>query len=505
MISRLLLGIYLGGLVSNVYSSDNKAQNNMAADTTAAQQNLSAEGVATDVTAIDFYKTGDKFHRLLTYNHGEQTFKSSQSDKFVDTVQNGSLQKYSNIETLTFNDMDFLRDGNVANLLELAGINSLKKLQDIAFVNCKNLAEPEGEKILIRCLSDVAKFNSLVISPAIGEKFPSELLKWIANEKNLEKCNSLSVLSLLVDELNEETAHAIAAIISKASKSLTTLCLSIKKSPPDSNLLGVIADSIKNSQNITYFAVSFEKDVAPDDIKTFFANINNSKDVIKTLVTMKVDFNNTSFNNPSNRDSTGMVRPVSELCQMLKNQEQLREFDMSGSQLDSVFYSKIFNEGLVNNHNIESLKLNNIINFSNDNMKDLATLLKTMQNLQELELKNCDMQHSVFSGVISSIEAISGLMSLKLDNNKLTNIGDIPTKCGKLITISIANNTLDKNTIQKMIENISKDDMRQTPLIINLQNNIDNVNDIKELHNKYISSILPSMSESKPIRFAFIL
>lgn len=510
MLYRFLFGVCLSCLASSVYSDDekqveydhNNAQNYEING--GNQAILTAEGVPEDVTSIDFYKTNNKFYKTLTYKRGEQIFTSQESDKFAEAVPSEDLRKYSNVETLTFNNIDFGTGDSVANLLELAGINALKKLENVVFVGCTNLAGHDGEGIMIRALSDVSNFNSLVISPAINEKFPTKLIQWLASER-INKCNKLSVLSLLIDELDEPTSKAVAEIISAAKKNLTTLCLSVKKTSND-KALSIISNSLKGADKITYLALSFAKDIPLDDLKAFFANINNGENHIKSLVTMKIDFNNTNFNNPSNSYSTGMVGPVEELCNLMKSQEELREFDMSGCQLDSTFYSTIFKNGLMNNHKLECLKLNNILNFSNSNMQDLAETLKTLNKLKEFELKNCSMAFDIFSNLIPCIEGQSELLCLKLDNNKITDIGDIPTKCKKMITISLVNNSLSKDTIQKMMDNISKDEDRNVPLIINVHNNnIKTLQDATDVNNKYLEVNLPRMSESKPAKFGFVI
>ena len=505
--SRFLLGISLGCLISGAYCDDQKStqESQSVSDTSTAEReqvNLSTEGAPESVTGIDFYSADKKFHKLLTYNHGEQTFTSTKTEKFADTAPNSSIKTYENVETLTFNDMDFAADGGnnrIVNLLELAGISELKKLKNVAFVGCKNLSDADVEQALIRCFGNVDSFNSLVISPAIGEKFPSNLLG-----KVQDKCTALSVLSLLINELDENTANSVAKIISSAKNNLTTLCLSIKKVSGNNkqSSLDIISNSLKDAQSLTYLAVSFENSVLPSDIKAFFENLNKSG--IKTLTTMKIDLNNTKFNNPGNRQSSGMFGPVEELCKFMKSQEELREFDMSGSQLDSGFYSNIFNSGLASCTNLQRLKLNGIENFSKENMKDLGTALTKAEGIQEIEIRNCGMEQEVFSELISAIEAKTELCSLNLCNNKISDVRDIPTKCSRLISLYLANNKFSKDTLQKMIENIFKEEQRVSPFVVNLKNNINDLSTAITLHNKYAELCLPFVSDFKPIKSLFI-
>lgn len=486
-LSKLLCGIC--SIACAIYSADMKAVDNddndgakghVALDEDVFRvdesEKLSSEGNADDVRTIKISKGQDNKFTCTYHYEDKKIFEKPSVDSVEQLITMDSYSKYKKVDGVIFENVTF--DEKMMSSLEASGIHLLN-IKDIVLNNCKGVKNFEEK--FVNLLTGCKNIKSLIISLADKEEFPSGLLEELS-----EKATEVNLLCLSFPVLTEDAALSVAQIIENSADHLRTLYLTVRKT--DKGVLNVISEKIKSVEHVESFAVSFG-DVPCESSSEFFDNLSEMKEV----KTAKIDLDMNLF------VKDGMFATATSLAAFLKNQAMLKELDLSGSNLSATCYSKIFQDGLTDKGHLKIIKLDGVTNITKENVDKLAKAIAASDSIVEISLVGCKMPQDVFATLRGSIEGKGSIQVLKLDDNKISDIGGILSKCVNLINISLQGNQIKEEGMSAMIKSCFEGS-RQTPAIVNVKDNKLEATSLRNVFNEYTKGMV-AKPENPPAAF----
>ena len=484
-LSKLLCGIcaiacvlYSANIIAADDSDDPKGHVALDEDVFRVDESekLSAEGNADDVRTIKISRGQDKKFTCTYHYEDKKIFEKSGVDNVKQLITMDSYSRYKKVDGVIFENVTF--DEELMSSLEASGIHLLN-IKDLVLNNCKGVKNFE-EKFL-SLLAGCKSIKSLIISLADKEEFPSGLLDALK-----DKAKEVNLLCLSFPILTKSAAGSVAKIIENSADHLRTFYLTVRKT--DKGILNAISEKMKSVQHVESFAVSFG-DVPCENLSKFF----DSLAAMKEIKTAKIDLDMNLF------VKDGMFATATSLSVFLKNQAMLKELDLSGSNLSATCYSKIFQDGLTDKGHLKIIKLDGVTNITKDNVDKLAKAVTAADSIVEISLVGCKMPQDVFSTLRGAIEGKGSIQVLKLDDNKISDIGGILSKCVNLINVSLQGNQIKEDGMKAMVKS-SFEGARQTPAIVNVKDNKLEAASLRNIFNEYTKGMV-AKPENPPVAF----
>lgn len=453
-------------------------------------EKLSAEGLPEEVETIKLSKGEDGKYRCIFHYRNSTIFEGAAVDNAAALVKLDSLSRYTKADGIVFDGITF--DEGIISAFENCGMGMLP-IKNIILLNCRNAHKYQAK--LHPLFLKVKNLKSLIISLPTEELFPSELFASLVTDG---KCKDLSLLCLSFNSISKEDADVVSSAIEHSDGHLKTLYLTVRKA--EQGVLNKISEKLQSAnaqkseneyagvKNLESLGVSFG-DIPCEDVATFFDSLKS----VQKLKTAKIDLDLGLFVND------GIYAVATSMAKFLQQQKHLEELDMSGSNLPPASYAKIFQDGLVDKDLLKVLKLDGVENITSENVDILSQRLSGLPRLVLFSLAGCKMTQDTFGKLSGAISNLPSIQSLILDKNKISNLGDIPSKCTNLINLSFVDNLVDGKGIVDAIKK-SFDTGRKNQIILNFKGAPLDENQLKEVLNEYTKHLV-SKPDKKPMAF----